>query len=727
MRKTIKRKKGVSICAAVLMAGMLCSNPVFAQETKDIHSTSDTTIQENAFTDSVSNVVTQEMNIEKDADQSDWDPEDPMNGKILMEREQQDTILEYDTMDNEFDEDTISGKENVPVLYAASGNEVKTIWESSNGSYVTYTHNLLNTKGRQVIPGIDVSYHNGTIDWQQVKASGVQYALIRVGYRTYTNGNLKPDIKFEEYIKGAKAAGLKVGVYIYSQAISPAEAEQEAEFALNKVKNYRLDLPVTFDYEYYGADEGRLKAANLSKEQKTACARAFCEKVKRAGYIPMIYANSVWCVNELDAESLSKDYKLWMARYNTYSYNQEKDKGRFYGGRLDYWQCSSHAKVNGINDRVDFNYWYYDPTETPEGWVVYDEDNGQWEYKKYGQIDRNYTGVRRNENGWWYIKNGIVDFTANTVAQNENGWWKISNGSVDFNYKGFEQNQYGWWYLEHGKVNFNVNGLAYGTVNGKEGWWHVKENKVVFDEDVVQNYAGWWYVKNGMVDFSTNTVAHNSNGWWKISSGKVDFNYKGFEQNQYGWWYLEHGKVNFNVNGLVYGKVNGKNVWRYVKGSKVVNDEDVVQNSVGWWYVKDGTVDFSAHTVAQNHNGWWKISGGKVDFNYKGFEKNQYGWWYLEHGKVNFNINGLVYGTVDGKEGWWHVKESKVVFDEDVVQNANGWWYVNNGMVDFTANTIACNRNGWWKIQNGKVDFSYTGDYEYDGEIYEVSGGYVRK
>ena len=616
---------------------------------------------------------------------ADWDADDPENARAFQQM-----YGDEQTADDVAENDSIATFSLEEDGSARSSSGITTKWENyilnSAGKITgtkinTYTHNSKDTSGKSIAMGIDVSYHNENIDWKKVKASGVEYALIRVGYRGYAGGTIAStgDSKFKTYIKGAKAAGLKVGVYFFSQAINVREAEEEAVWTLNRIKGYQLDLPVVIDYEYAGTTDKngnsleRLNNANLSKSQKTACVDAFCKKVKNAGYQAMVYSSSSWLEKDMDTDTLSKNYGVWMARYNTHSY-VDSEKGRFYDGTLNIWQCSSRAKNS--------NGWW----RIENGWVnfkfegIAENENGTW-YLKNGKVDFTYNGFVHDNTNWWYVENGQVTYNKNdvikgnvngvnawwhvvnskvtrdtTVAKNSNGWWYINNGKVDFGYYGFAANSNGWWYLEGGKVTFKKNDVIKGTAGGVNAWWHVVESKVILDTTVAKNSNGWWYIHNGKVDFTHNGVEKNSNGWWYINNGKVDFGYYGFASNSNGWWYLEGGKVTFKKNDVIKGTVNGVNGWWHVVGSKVILDTTVAKNSNGWWYIHNGVVDFTHNGVEKNSNGWWKITNGKVDFSYKGIAQNSNGWWYLEGGKVKFGYNGKL--VVDGKT--YAIKGGKV-------------------------------------------------------------------
>ena len=607
-----------------------------------------------------------------------WDEEDPMNARA------------YEQMTEETDVQTYAGP------------TVRTTGITTQWGGVTYTHCENNAEGKTIAAGIDVSYYQGTIDWEKVKNAGIDYVIIRVGYRAYRSGSLAQDIKFQSYIKGAKEAGLKVGAYIFSQAITEAEAAEEADFAIEQIEasGYTLDLPLAIDCEYAAEGVGRLYEANLSKEEMTNVASAFCERAQSLGYQPMIYASSSWFYSKMDGEELGQKYILWMARYNTYSYNDDRDANRaYFGGQIDIWQCSDAAAVDGISGNVDLDWFYLDALNG-----VCQGEDGNWYYYVNGEVDTTFTGLAQNQNGWWYVRNGMVDFSYYGVEQNGNGWWRIEAGKVNFDFNGFAENRNGWWYLEGGKVQLDQTEVIQGTVDGENGWWYVENGKVTYTNTVAANSNGWWYIKNGKVDFSHYGVEQNSNGWWKIEAGKVNFDFNGFAENRNGWWYLESGKVQLDRTDVIQGTVDGEN---------------------GWWYVKNGKVTFT-DSVEQNYNGWWRIEAGKVNFDFNGFAENRNGWWYLENGKVQLDRTEVIQGTVDGETNWWYVKDGKVTVTDTVAQNRNGWWYIKDGKVDFSHYGVEQNRNGWWRIEEGKVNFNFNGFAENRNGWWYLEGGKVQ-
>lgn len=215
----------------------------------------------------------------------------------------------------------------------------------------TYTHNTKFDTFNKVV-GIDVSMHNKTIDFNKVKADGIDFVYVRVGYTGYTKKklSLNYDPYYQENITNALAAGLQVGVYWYSQALNEEEALQEANMLLNVIGSYNITLPVVYDYEFAGVgDDGRLDSANLSKAQMTANSLAFLNRVSQMGYTPCLYANYSFLKNRVNASQISSIAKIWLAHYNT---------STDYPGDYEYWQYTSDGRVNGISGRVDMNVWY---------------------------------------------------------------------------------------------------------------------------------------------------------------------------------------------------------------------------------------------------------------------------------------------------------------------------------------------------------------------------------
>ena len=235
-------------------------------------------------------------------------------------------------------------------------------WQNIDGKTYFYTKDGEPVKGEQVIQGakytfgtdgammtssgtlgIDVSKWNGNIDWNAVKNSGVSYVIIRCGYRGSTTGAMIEDPKFKTNIQGALNAGLKVGIYFFSQAVNEVEAVEEASMTIGLIKKYKITYPVFLDVEYSGG-----RADGIDRNTRTQVIKAFCETIKNSGYTPGVYANKTWLNSYMNAGELNS-YKIWLAQYNT---------APTYSGKFDMWQYSSKGKVGGIGGNTDMNLSY---------------------------------------------------------------------------------------------------------------------------------------------------------------------------------------------------------------------------------------------------------------------------------------------------------------------------------------------------------------------------------
>ena len=218
----------------------------------------------------------------------------------------------------------------------------RSAFSTAEDGRITY-HGSIETK-----QGIDVSVHQGTIDWEKVKQDGIDFAIIRVAARGYEeDGILAEDPNWEANIQGALHAGLSVGVYVFSQAITPQEAREEADFLLDRIADYPITYPVVFDWEPF---EHSARTNHISNEMLTDCCIAFCERVEEAGYTPMVYCNLSIGLLQYDLSRLSS-YDFWLAQYN--------DVPTFYG-TFQIWQYSCTGTVDGIATKVDLNLAFVD-------------------------------------------------------------------------------------------------------------------------------------------------------------------------------------------------------------------------------------------------------------------------------------------------------------------------------------------------------------------------------
>lgn len=232
---------------------------------------------------------------------------------------------------------TIGGKR---YFYDKNGNPVTGDQIIQGGKYSFREDGSLD--GGNVM-GIDISKHNGTVDWNAVKNAGVEFVILRCGYRGSASGVLVEDEKFRTNIKGATAAGLKVGIYFFSQAVNEMEAVEEASLTLSLIKGHKISYPVYIDVE---AANGR--ADGLSAAERTKVVRAFCETVRDSGYTAGVYSNKNWFAEKMDTGAFG-NYRIWLAQYT---------ESPTYTGRYEMWQYSSRGTIPGIKGDVDLNICY---------------------------------------------------------------------------------------------------------------------------------------------------------------------------------------------------------------------------------------------------------------------------------------------------------------------------------------------------------------------------------
>lgn len=205
-------------------------------------------------------------------------------------------------------------------------------------------------KGAQAVSGtaslgIDVSKWQGEIDWDKVKNDGIEFVIIRCGYRGSVTGTLVEDPYFEQNIRGATAAGLQVGVYFFTQAVNEVEAVEEASMVVSLIRDYELTYPVFIDTEGAG---GNGRADSLSVERRTAVCEAFCTTVENAGFEAGVYASRNWYNKNLETAFL-ENFVIWLAEYRSVP---------IYQGYYQMWQYTSKGSVNGISGNVDMNISY---------------------------------------------------------------------------------------------------------------------------------------------------------------------------------------------------------------------------------------------------------------------------------------------------------------------------------------------------------------------------------
>jgi len=200
------------------------------------------------------------------------------------------------------------------------------------------------TNGKQIsYMGVDVSKYNSYVDYNSLKNAGVQYAMIRVGARGYQSGKISMDEYFTDNIKQAAQAGLSVGLTFYSQAVTSQEAQEEAQTVISSIGSYKITYPIAFDMEHVDNDTSRIDT--LTADQKTAIAKTFCDAIKKAGYVPIIYGSKEWLIKEINLSKLT-DYDVWLSQ------NEDVPD---YPYKFAMWQYSNNGTIDGISGNADLD------------------------------------------------------------------------------------------------------------------------------------------------------------------------------------------------------------------------------------------------------------------------------------------------------------------------------------------------------------------------------------
>ena len=568
-----------------------------------------------------------------------------------------------------------------------SNGEAKDVGDANYAARATTNSGWPNDP-KAICKGIDVSYHNGTIDWKRVKQSEVEYAIIRCGYGT--NDKSQDDKKWEENVKGCIDNNIPYGVYLYSYADTVEKASSEADHAIRLLQGKKFKYPV-----YYDLEEDAIRK-KLSKTEIANIAKTFCNKLSAKGYTVGIYANKDWFTNYL-TDSCFNNWTKWVAQYNTVCN---------YQGKYDMWQCSSTGSVPGISGKVDLNY-SYSPFENSNGGgntnnggttTKYsdglNEIEGELYYFKNNRIDTSYTGLAQYGNEWYYIENGKVNWNYTGLAQRGIEWFYIEKGKLNWDHSGIVEYNNQWFYVERGRLNWNYTGLGqsdndwYYIVGGRVNWGYT---------GLVQRGIEWFYIENGKLNWNHSGIVEYNNQWFYVERGRLDWNYTGLGQSGNDWYYIVRGRVNWDYTGLVQRGIE----WFYIeKGKLNWNYSGIVEYNNQWFYVEKGRLDWNYTGLGQSGNEWYYIVGGRVNWGYTGLVQKGNEWFYIENGKLDWNYTGLV-------------------------QKGNEWFFVREGRLDWNYTGLACYKDAYYYVKNGRLDWSYSGYAQIDGqgEYYEVRNG----
>ena len=235
--------------------------------------------------------------------------------------------------------------------------------ENGSGAKVDVSDVVDKNENTETTLGIDVSKYQGSIDWKKVADAGIDFAMIRVGYRELASGKIVADSNAKYNMQEAQKYGIKVGVYFFSTAISKEEAIEEANWVADYISKYKITYPVAYDCEGYLKETSR--QYHMTKAERTDVALAFLKRVKERGYTPMFYAskgdltgNAQWETSRIDGS-----YKIWVAQYPSTPYPQTTKSS--YSGKHAMWQYTSKGTIDGISQPVDVNvaYFGYDKTQ----------------------------------------------------------------------------------------------------------------------------------------------------------------------------------------------------------------------------------------------------------------------------------------------------------------------------------------------------------------------------
>ena len=505
-----------------------------------------------------------------------------------------------------------------------SNGEAKDVGDANYAARATTNSGWPNDP-KAICKGIDVSYHNGTIDWKRVKQSEVEYAIIRCGYGT--NDKSQDDKKWEENVKGCTDNNIPYGVYLYSYADTVEKASSEADHAIRLLQGKKLKYPV-----YYDLEEDKLRD-KISKKTIADIAQTFCDKLSAKGYTVGIYANKDWFTNYL-TDSRFNNWTKWVAQYNTVCN---------YQGKYDMWQCSSTGRVPGISGNVDLNYSYR-PFENSYGGG--NTNNG-------GTTTKYSDGLNEIEGELYYFKNNRIDTSYTGLAQYGNEWYYIENGKVNWNYTGLAQRGIEWFYIEKGKLNWDHSGI----VEYNNQWFYVVKGRLDWNyTGLGQSDNDWYYIVKGRVNWGYTGLVQRGIEWFYIENGKLNWNYSGIVEYNNQWFYVERGRLNWNYTGLG----QSGNDWYYIVGGRVNwGYTGLVQKGNEWFYVKGGKLDWSYTGLVQKGNEWFFVRNGRLDWGYTGLACNGEYYFYVKNGRLDWSYSG--YAQIDGQGEYYEVRNGRLV------------------------------------------------------------------
>jgi GH25 family lysozyme M1 (1,4-beta-N-acetylmuramidase)/lysophospholipase L1-like esterase len=619
--------------------------------------------------------------------------------------------------------------------------------------------------------GIDVSSYQKNVDWQKAKSEGVEFAIIRIGGRTLSSGQIFTDRYALNNLVNAKKAGLKIGAYFFSQAVNQSEAAEEANWSANFLRSngITLDLPLSMDLEFGSNGSGRLAAANLNQDQMTANVLSWMSTAQGNGFRGMLYANRNFLTYNVHHDQITNaGYLTWIARYGDYTGTSSH---HYYSGNYNFWQYSSSTIVDFTSgeQRVDTNVWYDDSTRVnlnenqPMGYFngtlyKYQDGNIDWSfngiqeyngreyvvvngaadinanglrvtgfgcyYLKDGYIDTSYDTLAyfAPNNTWFYVNHGRITFTDNTLVCYKNAWFKVTNSAVDWGFNGLQTYMGSQFWITNGMVNWGASGLMlYNNV-----WWYVSNGIVNTTYNSLVYFAPnntWFYVHDGYLHWNDNTLVCYRNAWFKVTNSAVDWDFNGLQTYLGSQFWITNGMVNWGANGLLLYN----NVWWLLTNgivNRAYNSLVYFAPNNTWFYVHDGYIHWNDNTLVLYNNTWFKVTNSAVQWNYTGAQEFNGLRWYVQNGMLNWGYTGLAFDPTNNT--WYYIANgvenrgynSLVYFAPN-----NTWFYVHDGYLHWNDNTLVLYNNTWFKVTNSAVQWNYTGAQEFNGLRWYVQNG----
>lgn len=686
------------------------------------------------------------------------------------------------------EEDAVSAAMQIPAeanLAMVQTDEGQKLVRIPQGSTAAQVQNTLQNNGiatavaRKATFGVDVSRHNGAVNWDSLKSQGVKFAIIRSSQGSPSR-KLSVDKQWERNIRECERVGLPWGAYIYSKSLSVKEAEAEAEYTLKRLAGRNPQLPIFYDVE----DVSQMP---LGGNTIAAMSKAFAEKIQAAGYLTGIYTMASWFNQYPQLYTVlqnNPDYYLWVARYPknvTSPYNDWIESIGKKAGRLDMWQYSASTIFNG--GPFDSNYWYGDfpPKETikpvkPKLSEPVKVDGKS--YKLGGQngttvLDKNGARVAEDflikvtdkrskyydKNNYYHVKDGYIQTGLSDLLYSSalNQWLYIKNGKTDFTYNNLYLYKGNWFYIKNGVIDWGYNAVVKSPADGK--WYGVAAGMIRWDYTGIimrPDNKQWYFVRNGVVDLSYTGVSVSvaDNWFYYVKKGVLDWGYTGTAADLNGKvYYVQKGAAAKGYHGIVDG-ASGKKY--YVKDG--VQDSTATglgmsKKDYKWYFVRNGVYDptYTGAAVSLADGQLYYSENGILNWNYTGLatDQSKKQFFFMRKGAQDRSFTGLAKNPENRNEYYFkngsvELKRKEIVkigTEEVLIYNGikntsltgianypgkNAYYFVQNGKVsNYTGVVTKIDSPGWFYVKSGKQIKDYTGFGRSiaDGKQYYIKNG----